>query len=82
MGDRGFGTDIFDPLTVPVVPPPPGTDPRCIDTAIAKLVAQHRDELAAVIVEPSVQGAAGMLMAEPADFVKLCNTRAANTTCC
>jgi adenosylmethionine-8-amino-7-oxononanoate aminotransferase len=70
VGDRGFGTDIFDPLTFPVVRAPAFTDPKCIDIA-CDLIAQHHDELAAVIVEPSVQGAAGMLMAEPADFPKL-----------
>ncbi|HEY3834432.1 MAG TPA: adenosylmethionine--8-amino-7-oxononanoate transaminase [Acidimicrobiia bacterium] len=70
VGDRGFGTDIFDPLTFPVVRAPAFTDPKCIDVA-CDLVARHHAELAAVIVEPSVQGAAGMSMAEPHDFAKL-----------
>ncbi len=70
VGDRGFGTDIFDPLTFPVVRAPAFTDPQCIDAA-CELVARHREELAAVIVEPSVQGAAGMLMADPGGFSQL-----------
>ncbi len=70
VGDRGFGTDIFDPLTFPVVRAPSFTDPNCFDVA-CELVARHRTELAAVIVEPSVQGAAGMLMAAPSEFARL-----------
>ena len=70
VGDSGFGTDLFDPLRFPVVRAPAFTDPDCFDRAI-ELVATHADELAAVIVEPLVQGAAGMHLADPSDVARL-----------
>src|SRR5205807_764213 len=63
VGDGGFGTDLFDPLRFPVLRAPSFSDPRCFDTAI-EMVADHAPELAAVIVEPLVQGAAGMQLAD------------------
>ncbi|MDQ1430179.1 MAG: adenosylmethionine---8-amino-7-oxononanoate aminotransferase [Actinomycetota bacterium] len=63
LGDGGFGTDLFDPLRFPVLRAPHFGDPACFDTAIA-MVAEHAPELAAVIVEPLVQGAAGMQLAD------------------
>ncbi len=62
VGDGGFGTDVFDPLRFPVLRAPDFGDPRCFDVAIA-MVAEHATELAAVIIEPLVQGAAGMQLA-------------------
>jgi adenosylmethionine-8-amino-7-oxononanoate aminotransferase len=64
VGDAGFGTDLFDPLRFPVLRAPEFADPACFDTAVA-MVEAHAAELAAVIVEPLVQGAAGMLLADP-----------------
>ena len=64
VGDRGFGTELFDPLRFPVLRAPGFTDPTCFDVAVA-MVERHADELAAVVVEPLVQGAAGMLLADP-----------------
>ncbi|HEY2814346.1 MAG TPA: adenosylmethionine--8-amino-7-oxononanoate transaminase [Acidimicrobiales bacterium] len=64
VGDGGFGTSVFDPLRFPVVRAPSGD----AATAIA-LIEEHADRLAAVVVEPLVQGAAGMLLNEPA-FVR------------
>ena len=66
LGDGGFGTDLFDPLRFAVVRTPGYDDPGWSDKAIATLEA-HADELAAVVLEPVVQGAAGMLVADPHD---------------
>ncbi|MGH9030819.1 MAG: adenosylmethionine--8-amino-7-oxononanoate transaminase [Acidimicrobiia bacterium] len=70
VGDGGFGTDLFDPLRFPVVRAPALSAPDALATA-AELVAAQAAELAAVIVEPLVQGAAGMQMAPPSAFAPL-----------
>lgn len=64
LGDRGFGTSVFEPLLFPTLRAPGFDDPECFATA-AGMVEQHAHELAAVIVEPLVQGAAGMQLAPP-----------------
>ena len=61
VGDGGFGTDVFDPLRFPVRRVPSGDA-----AAAAEVVEQHSTELAAVVLEPLVQGASGMLLHEPA----------------
>ena len=63
LGDDGFGADIFDALRFPVLRAPAFNDPACFDRAIA-LVEQYAHELAAVIIEPSVQAAAGMQLCD------------------
>jgi adenosylmethionine-8-amino-7-oxononanoate aminotransferase len=65
LGDGGFGTDIFDPLRFPVLRAPAFVERGCFEVAV-DLVARHASELAAVVVEPLVQGAAGMQLADPA----------------
>jgi adenosylmethionine-8-amino-7-oxononanoate aminotransferase len=64
VGAGGFGTDLFDPLRFPVL--------RATDLATAAgMVADGADRLAAVVVEPLVQGAAGMALHSPADLARL-----------
>ena len=70
VGDGGFGTDIFDPLRFPVLRAPHFADPDCFTTAAA-LIEAHAHELAAVIIEPLVQGAAGMQLADCAGVAAL-----------
>jgi adenosylmethionine-8-amino-7-oxononanoate aminotransferase len=64
LGDAGFGTALFDPLRFPVLRAPGFDDPSCFETAVA-MVRARATELAAVVVEPLVQGAAGMHLATP-----------------
>lgn len=59
VGAGGFGTDVFDPLRFPVLRAPGFDDPDAIEVAV-DLIARHASELAAVVIEPLVQGAAGM----------------------
>jgi adenosylmethionine-8-amino-7-oxononanoate aminotransferase len=70
LGDAGFGTDLFDPLRFPVRRAPRFADGDCFPRAIA-MVEQHASELAAVVIEPRVQGAAGMHLADPAGLAAL-----------
>ena len=70
LGAGGFGTDVFDPLRFPVLRAPSFADPDCF-AAAARLVAAHAPELAAVVIEPLVQGAAGMQLADPEDVAAL-----------
>jgi adenosylmethionine-8-amino-7-oxononanoate aminotransferase len=72
LGDGGFGTTVFDPLRFPVVRAPSFADPHCIEKASA-LVHEWRDSLAAVVVEPLVQGAAGMRRLPADRFAALAN---------
>jgi len=68
--DDGFGAELFDPLRFPVLRAPGYDNPACFDVA-CRLVDTHAGRLAAVVVEPLVQGAAGMRMAAPEGFAAL-----------
>jgi adenosylmethionine-8-amino-7-oxononanoate aminotransferase len=71
LGDGGFGTELFDPLRFgPVVRTPGYRDRRWLDRALHVLHDQG-GELAAVVVEPLVQGAAGMYVADAGDVARL-----------
>jgi adenosylmethionine-8-amino-7-oxononanoate aminotransferase len=70
VGGGGFGTEVFDPLRFPVLRAPSFRDPNALRIAAA-LVREHASRLAAVVVEPWVQGAAGMSIAKPESFGEL-----------
>jgi adenosylmethionine---8-amino-7-oxononanoate aminotransferase len=70
LGAGGFGTDLFDPLRFHSVVRTPGyRDSGWLDRAQDVLAAQA-DRLAAVVIEPLVQGAAGMYVADPASVAE------------
>jgi adenosylmethionine-8-amino-7-oxononanoate aminotransferase len=70
LGDGGFGTSVFDPLRFPVLRAPGFGDPRCIETA-CEMIGREASTLSAVVVEPLVQGAAGMRMLPAGAFAAL-----------
>lgn len=70
LGGGGFGTAIFDPLRFAVLRAPSFAAPDALSTA-AYMVREHCNRLAAVIIEPLVQGAAGMLIADADEFAQL-----------
>jgi adenosylmethionine-8-amino-7-oxononanoate aminotransferase len=71
LGDGGFGTELFDPLRFPGVVRIPGYgSPDWLSTALDRFESVG-ETLAAVVIEPLVQGAAGMQVADPADVATL-----------
>jgi adenosylmethionine-8-amino-7-oxononanoate aminotransferase len=70
VGAGGFGTDIFDPLLFGTIRAPGFDDPSCIGVA-CDLIAANAEQLAAVIVEPLAQGAAGIHVRPASEFAAL-----------
>jgi adenosylmethionine-8-amino-7-oxononanoate aminotransferase len=70
LGGGGFGTAVFDPLRFPVLRAPSFSMQHAPKVA-AQMVLEHASKLAAVVVEPLVQGAAGVLVAERGAFADL-----------
>jgi adenosylmethionine---8-amino-7-oxononanoate aminotransferase len=70
LGDGGFFSAVFDPLRFPVARTPGYADPGWATKACAAVEASG-GELAAVVIEPLVQGASGMLCADPDDVAAL-----------
>jgi len=75
VGDGGFGTDVYDPLRFPVLRTPSLGQPGAVDAAVAA-IAGHAHQLAAVVLEPLVQGADGMTLV-PAEAVAAVSRAAA-----
>ncbi|HUY66779.1 MAG TPA: adenosylmethionine--8-amino-7-oxononanoate transaminase [Acidimicrobiales bacterium] len=67
VGDGGFGTTIFDQLRFPVLRTPGYAAADWADKMVA-CIETHAESLAAVVIEPLVQGASGILVAEPSDL--------------
>lgn len=64
LGAGGFGTDVYDPLRFPVLRTP-GYGDLDWDTAAVAALDEHHERLAALIIEPLVQGAAGIQVTTP-----------------
>lgn len=67
LGDAGFGASCFDPLRFPVIRTPGYAAPDWA-TKLVSCLEREAPTLAAVVLEPLVQGASGMLVAEPDDL--------------
>ena len=70
LGDSGFGTSIFDPLKFNTIRTPGYSSENWLYRAILELEANY-NSLAAVVIEPLVQGASGMYTADPLQITEL-----------
>lgn len=64
LGDGWFGTDVYDPLRFPVRRAPSLSEPGAVEATV-QIIADHAEHLAAVVLEPLVQGASGMTLVPP-----------------
>jgi adenosylmethionine-8-amino-7-oxononanoate aminotransferase len=67
LGGGGFGTELFDPLRFPVLRSPGYRHLGWADELIA-LLERRGGEVAAVVLEPLVQAASGMFIAEAGEL--------------
>ena len=67
LGDGGFGTALFDPLRFPVLRSP-GYASGDWAVKLVGAIEANASSLAAVVIEPLVQGASGILVAEAEDL--------------
>ncbi|WP_232677955.1 adenosylmethionine--8-amino-7-oxononanoate transaminase [Nocardioides sp. R-C-SC26] len=65
-GMHSMFTDVLAPQVFAPRPPAPGGDVEGWATEFRSLADDHRDEVAAIIVEPVLQGAGGMWVYDPA----------------
>jgi adenosylmethionine---8-amino-7-oxononanoate aminotransferase len=70
LGDGGFGTDLFDLLRFPVLRAPSFGTPGWAEVA-TRMIEANASQLAAVVIEPLVQGAGGMRLAEPVETAQV-----------
>lgn len=70
VGAGGFGTDLFDPLRFRALRSANGEDSDWAAGAEA-IIAQHGSGLAAMIIEPLVQGAGGVQLLAPSDLPRV-----------
>lgn len=66
LGAGGFGTGVFDPLRFDAMRAPGYADPLWSQRAV-RMIRENAERLAAVVIEPLVQAASGMLVADPRD---------------
>jgi adenosylmethionine-8-amino-7-oxononanoate aminotransferase len=84
LGAGGFGTDLFDPLRFPGVVRADGyRNPQWLQGAMQALDV-HGGSLAATVIEPLIQGASGMYVADPNDvrrFIDACQSSGVLVIC-
>ena len=70
IGDKGFGTDLFDPLRFEIIRTPGYQNKDWLELA-ARSITDNAHRIAAVVVEPIVQAASGMHITDPAKLAQL-----------